>query len=96
MTLHHVLLEFHLSLPGSLLGLLKFIQRHITLQSKGTPHLLKVMCLEHPDDALIHWLQQRHSVRRQEDELDVVMEVLRCMGWAGALSMTIRIQKERP
>ena len=58
----HILLEFHLTLCGSLSSLLMFAQRHITLQIKGTPRLLKVMCLDHLDDALIHRLQQRRGV----------------------------------
>ena len=40
----------------------------------------KGMCLGHPDDALIHWLQQRRGVRRQKDELDVTMQVLQHVG----------------
>ena len=42
---HHIFLEFHLSLRERLSGLLKLAQRHITLKTKGTPRLLKVMCL---------------------------------------------------
>ena len=85
MTPHHFLLEFHLSLLRSLRGLFKLVQRQITLQTKGTPRLLKVMCLEHPDDALIHRLQQRRGVRQQEDELDVAMQVLQHVGVGGSV-----------
>ena len=85
MTPHHILLEFHLCLFWSLRSLLKLVQRHITLQTKRTPHLLKVMCLEHPDDALIHRLQQRRGVRRWEDEFDVVMQVLQHLGVGGSV-----------
>ena len=84
MMLHHVLLEFHLSFLGSLHGLLKLVQRHITLQTKGTPHL-NVMCLEHPDDALVHRLRQRRGVRQQKDELDVMMQVLQHVGVGGSV-----------
>ena len=64
---------------------LKFVQRHITLQTKSTSRLLKVMCLEHPDDALIHQLQRRCGVRRQNDELDVTMQVLQHVGVGGSV-----------
>ena len=37
---------------------LELVQGHITLHTKGMPRLLKVMCLEHLDHALIHRLQQ--------------------------------------
>ena len=40
------------------------------------PRPLKVMHLEHIDNSLIHRLQQRCGVRRQKDEIDVLMEVL--------------------
>ena len=85
MTPHHVLLKFHLSHLGSLSGLLKLIQGHITLHTKGTPRPLKVMCLEHLDHALIHRPQQRRGVRRQEDELDVLMHVLQHVGVGGSI-----------
>ena len=49
------------------------------------PRLLKVMCLEHPDDALIHRLQQRRGVRWQEDELGVAMQVLQHVGVGGTV-----------
>ena len=78
--LHHVLLKFHLGLLGSLRGLLKLVQRHIAIHTKGTPCFLKVMCFEHLDHALIHRLQQRRGVRRQEDKLDVAMQVLQHVG----------------
>ena len=35
------------------------MSHHITLQTRGMPRLLKVICLENPDDTLIHRLQQR-------------------------------------
>ena len=38
------------------------------------------MCLEHLDHALIHRLQQRRGVRRQEDELDALMQALQHVG----------------
>ena len=72
----HTLLKFHVRLLGSLSGLLKLVQGHITLHTKGMPRLLKVMCLEHLDNSLIHRLQQRRGVRWQEDKLDVLMQVL--------------------
>ena len=75
----------NLSLLGNLRGLLKLVQRHITLQTEGTPRLLKVMCPEHPDDALINRLQQRLGVRQQEDELDVAMQVLQHVGVGGSV-----------
>ena len=62
--LHHVCLEFHLSFLGHFRSLLKFVQRHIALHTKGTPRLLKVMCREHFDNTLIHRLQQRRGVRQ--------------------------------
>ena len=80
---YHVLLKSHLIL-GSLSGLLKLVQGHITLHAKGTPRPLKVMRLEHLDHALIHRLQQRHGVRQQEDELDVLMQVLQHLGVGGS------------
>ena len=79
MTLHHVLLKFYLNLPRSLHGLLKLIQRHITLHTKGTSCLLKETCFEH-HHVLIHRLQQRRGVRRQGDKLDVTMQVLQHVG----------------
>ena len=85
MTPHHVFLEFHLSLRGSFPGLLKFAQRHITIQAKGTPHLLKVMCLEHSDNTLTHWLQWRGGVRRKKDELYITMQVLQHMELGGSV-----------
>ena len=85
MTPHQVLLKFHPSLLGSLSGLVKLVQRHITLHNKGTPCLLKIMCLEHLDHALIHRLQQRCGVRQQEDELDVLMQVLQHVGVGGTI-----------
>ena len=85
MTPHRILLKFHVRLLGSLNGLLKLVQRHITLHTKGMPHLLKVMCLHHLDHALIHRLQQRCGVRRQEDELDVLMQVLQHVGLGGSI-----------
>ena len=85
MTPHHVFLKFHLSLLGSLSSFLKLVQGHITLHTKGAPRLLKVMCLEHLDHALIPQLQQRRGVRRQEDELDVLMQVLQHVGVGGSV-----------
>ena len=85
MTPHHVFLKFHLSLQGSLSGLLKLFQGHITLHTKGTPRLLKVMCLEHLDHTLIHRLQQRYGVRQQEDEPDVPVQVLQHVGVGGSI-----------
>ena len=75
MTPHYVFLKFHLILRN-FSGLLKLVQGHITLHTKGMPRPLKVMRLEHLDYALIHLLQQRRGVRRQEDKLDVLMQVL--------------------
>ena len=43
------------------------------------------MCLEHLDHALIHRLQQRRGVRRQEDELDVAMQSLQHVGVGGSV-----------
>ena len=84
-TPHHVFLEFHFSLLESLCSLLKLIQRHITLQTKGTSRLLKVMCLEHWDNIFIHRLQQRHGVRWKKDELYITMQVLQHMGVGGSI-----------
>ena len=77
MTPRHVLMEFHLTLRGSLSGLLKFTQRHITLQTKRTPCLLKVMCLEHVDDTLILWLRKKDKFYITMQVLDMEEEVLR-------------------
>ena len=43
------------------------------------------MCLEHLDHALIHRLQQRLGDRRQEDELDVPMQILKHIGVGGSI-----------
>ena len=43
LTPQHFCLEFHLTLCVSLSSLLKFAQRHSTLQTKGMPHLLEVL-----------------------------------------------------
>ena len=82
---HHVLLEFHHSLFGSLSGLFKLVQDHITLLTKGMPRLLKVMSLEHLYNSLIHHPQQRYGDRWQEDKLDVRMQVRQHLGVGGSV-----------
>ena len=44
-----------------------------------------VMYLKHLDHALIHRLQQRLGVRRQEDELYVLMQVMQHVGVGGTI-----------
>ena len=78
-------MEFHLTFSGGLSSLLKFAQRHITLKTKGTPCLLKVICRKHSDSILIHRLQQRCSVRLKKDKLYITMQILQHLGVGGSI-----------
>ena len=78
-------MEFHLTFSGSLSSLLKFAQRHITLKTKGTPCLLKVICRKHSDNILIHRLQQRCGVRLKKDKLYITMQILQHFGVGGSI-----------
>ena len=58
----------------------------------GTPSLLEIMGLEHPNDPLIHGLQQRRSVGQQkkkkkekEKKNYITMQVLQYLGVGGAV-----------
>ena len=82
---HHVLLEFPVGLLGSLSGIFKLIQGHNTLHTKVLPRLMKEMCLEHLDHALIHRLQQRRGVWQQEDKFNVGLQVRQHLGVGGSV-----------
>ena len=44
------------------------------------PCLLEEVGLEHPDDTLVHRLQERRGVGREVHEVDVLVEVQQCLG----------------